>query len=1494
MNRNTFLICFLSRSECAATKAAKSFSLMSASRRALFLLATICLVCTTSLHAQWTQVWGGTFPGAANTTYNHADWWNNVQATAVWGDGTIQNTSDSLSNVYLDGDGDLVIAMTYNPNNAVPYTSARLTATYAAGPYGRMDARIQNPSALGMGAAFWALGANAYPAATAPGTANPSTNGGVPWPWCGELDMMEIQAATSQHNGSTVHGGETDSQTYYEYTGLSSTVNLTNSATFDNGFHVFSTEWGPYEMAYLLDGVQYGAVNLAYLGATDQWEMNQPINFILSSGVGGNGGTPNGTGFPSNMVINYVNYSQWSAGAPAPVTGLTATATNSNAISLSWTASTTSDVTYDIYASTTSGTAPTQATLVAQQVAGTSYVNTGLQPNTTYYYTVEAANFGGESSPANATVTTQAPGNSTGVQLSAGGYAAGTYMNSNPPGPAVAGATGPTPFVIGGNTNYHYNIGPPAALSAVNTSQVTNPAPLAVYNTERWGPAAWTIGGLNPLAGYDVRLHFVEWAHTAAGQRNFNVSINSEQVLTNFDILATAGAAATAVAEEFYTTADENGIIEIQTALGTTTVADLNPTINAIEIIPATGSNPVGATPGTTTDLAINSGGPAVSNFLADEEYNGGDVATTTNTVTLNANSAPAAVYEDQRYVPFTYILTGLIADAQYTVKTHFAETYWTGDGERLFSVSLNGKYVVNDLDVFKTAGGENIAYDPQFTASADKYGQIIAQFIYGGADQPFINGIEVVKSGNPTCTTIPSDPTGVTATASSSSAISLTWTAVTPPPNCSISSYNVYRSTTSGFIPSSSNLIAGGVTGTTYSNTGLAASTTYYYVVEAVDAEGTSGPSGQATGTTEGSGGGCSTVPSAPGGLTATASSSSAIGLNWTAVTPPSGCSISSYSVYGSTTSGFTAGSGNLIASGVTSTSYSETGLSPSTTYYYVVEAVDAVGSSAPSAQESATTQAASSGTSIVSINAGGPAESNSGGGDSSFVADEDYSTGGTTYAVANTITIPASVATTAAPAAVYQSARQGTVTYTIPGLTAGTSYSVRLHFAELYFSAAGDRVFNVAINGTTVLANFDIYATAKANYTAVVEQFTATANSSGQIVVAFTNGTIDQPMINGVEVLGSSTSCSAVPSAPAGLTATASSSSAIGLSWTAVTPPANCTISSYSVYGSTTSGFTPSSVNLIASGVTGTTYTNTGLAASTTYYYKVEALDADGSSAASAQASAETQAASCSAVPSAPAGLTAMASSSSAIGLSWTAVTPPANCTISSYSVYGSTTSGFTPSSANLIASGVTTTTYTNTGLAASTTHYYKVEAVDTDGSSAASTQASATTQAAGGSSEVVAIACGGPAESNSGGGDDSFVADEDFSGGGDNSAVTASINLTQPGANAAPMGVYQHGRAGIVTYTIPGLTAGSTYTVLLHFAETYFTAAGDREFNVAINGTTVLTNLDVYATVGKDAALLETFNTTANSSGQIVIAFSAGAANQPVVMGIEIRTN
>lgn len=114
--------------------------------------------------------------------------------------------------------------------------------------------------------------------------------------------------------------------------------------------------------------------------------------------------------------------------------------------------------------------------------------------------------------------------------------------------------------------------------------------------------------------------------------------------------------------------------------------------------------------------------------------------------------------------------------------------------------------------------------------------------------------------------------------------------------------------------------------------------------------------------GSGSGGGGTCSAIPSTPSGLTASAASSSQIRLAWAAVAPPSNCSVS-YSVFRSATSGFAPSSGNRVASGLAAASFTDSGLAASTRYYYKVEAVDAVGSSAPSIQASATTQSTSGG---------------------------------------------------------------------------------------------------------------------------------------------------------------------------------------------------------------------------------------------------------------------------------------------------------------------------------------------------------------------------------------------------------------------------------------------------------------------------------------------------------------------------------------------------
>ena len=137
-------------------------------------------------------------------------------------------------------------------------------------------------------------------------------------------------------------------------------------------------------------------------------------------------------------------------------------------------------------------------------------------------------------------------------------------------------------------------------------------------------------------------------------------------------------------------------------------------------------------------------------------------------------------------------------------------------------------------------------------------------------------------------------------------------------------------------------------------------------------------------------------------------------------------------------------------------------------------------------------------------------------------------------------------------------------------------------------------------------------------------------------QSAVAVTNGSFTftlpaQSIVTFVTSGSGSTGsgCTASPAAPSGLSATAASSSSVNLSWSAVAAPANCTISSYTVYRGTTSGFTPASSNRVGSVTSGTSFSDTGLAASTTYYYVIEAVDSNGSSAASSQASATTAAA-------------------------------------------------------------------------------------------------------------------------------------------------------------------------------------------------------------------------------------------------------------------------
>ena len=147
---------------------------------------------------------------------------------------------------------------------------------------------------------------------------------------------------------------------------------------------------------------------------------------------------------------------------------------------------------------------------------------------------------------------------------------------------------------------------------------------------------------------------------------------------------------------------------------------------------------------------SVHCGGGAVGSFEADTEYDGGNVTDSPDPVSTTgvANAGPAALYQTERWAPCTYTIPvhSKLPNKTYTVRLHFAETKFDVAGSRQFNVSINGKRVLNNFDIFAAAGGKNKAVVQEFKGIApDASGDIVISFAVGSADQPKICGIEVL-----------------------------------------------------------------------------------------------------------------------------------------------------------------------------------------------------------------------------------------------------------------------------------------------------------------------------------------------------------------------------------------------------------------------------------------------------------------------------------------------------------------------------------------------------------------------------------------------------------------------------------------------------------------------------------------------------------------------------------------------------------------------------
>lgn len=248
-------------------------------------------------------VWSDEFDGPAGSLPDPAKW---TPDPGVGQNNELQYYTPDR-NALLDGDGNLAIEVrreeTAGTTCPLDPLSGSTTCQYTSGrvntygnfdlTYGRVEARIKVTSTQGHWPAFWMLGSSYF-------------DEGRPWPFTGEIDIMEHVG----HQPNTVHS-TLHAPAYFAGGGHGSSYE--GSEPFADDFHVFAVDWDSRGMVFTVDDQVVHAVDREELEATvGPWVFDGEFFLILNSAVGGDWpGSPDESSlFPQTMLVDYVRVYQ--------------------------------------------------------------------------------------------------------------------------------------------------------------------------------------------------------------------------------------------------------------------------------------------------------------------------------------------------------------------------------------------------------------------------------------------------------------------------------------------------------------------------------------------------------------------------------------------------------------------------------------------------------------------------------------------------------------------------------------------------------------------------------------------------------------------------------------------------------------------------------------------------------------------------------------------------------------------------------------------------------------------------------------------------------------------------------------------------------------------------------------------------------------------------------------------------------------------------------
>ncbi|BAO55112.1 family 16 glycosylhydrolase [Nonlabens marinus] len=259
-------------------------------------------------------VWSDEFETTAGSKQpiNPNNWFHQTKLPSggSWFNGEVQHYTDRIENSYMEN-GFLYINAkreTFTDQGETKqFTSARLNSKFAF-TYGRIDVRAKLPFGDGTWPAIWTLGKNI----NEDGGYWDDQFGTVSWPACGEIDVMEHGLAAPNEVSSALHTPSS----------FGNTVNVKKRMLDDvaNNFYVYSMNWSPNQITFLIDDVPYYTYN-----PTVKDNSNYPFTkdqyILLNVAMGGIAGNIDPGFTQSPMVIDYVRVYQENTASEDDING---------------------------------------------------------------------------------------------------------------------------------------------------------------------------------------------------------------------------------------------------------------------------------------------------------------------------------------------------------------------------------------------------------------------------------------------------------------------------------------------------------------------------------------------------------------------------------------------------------------------------------------------------------------------------------------------------------------------------------------------------------------------------------------------------------------------------------------------------------------------------------------------------------------------------------------------------------------------------------------------------------------------------------------------------------------------------------------------------------------------------------------------------------------------------------------------------------------------